>query len=187
MLVTYVLIALNALIYLLTYHNIFMNDVNYVNYVLLYFGLNKLFFHGFYWQVLSSMFLHASLLHFAMNMAVLYQLGHILEKFLGRLRFALYYILGGILTSFLSLIVVYYKENFVNIVGASGAICVLLGAFTALVKDRESKKGMILSLLAMSFLPLVFGVNIAWESHLFGFVLGYIFVKAEYFWRKRRT
>lgn len=187
MTLTYILIGLNGLIYLLTYHNIFMHDVNYINYVLLYFGLNKLFFQGFYWQVLSSMFLHASLLHLAMNMAVLFQLGHILEKFLGKLRFALYYVLGGILTSCLSLIVIYYKENFVNIVGASGAICVLLGVFTALIKDRESKKGMIISLLAMSFLPIIFGVNIAWESHLFGFILGYLFVKIEYFWRRRKV
>lgn len=184
--VTYSFIGLNVLIYLLTYHNIFINDINYLNYIMLYFGLNKLFFEGFYWQVLSSMFLHGSILHLVMNMVVLFQLGNILESFLGGKRFFIYYIFGGILTSIFSLIFIFYSSKFINVIGASGAVCVMFGVFVALVKDKESKKGVIISILAMSFLPLLAGINIAWQSHIIGLIVGYLMVKIEYFYKMSR-
>nr|WP_257792168.1 rhomboid family intramembrane serine protease [Campylobacter sp. RM6914] len=129
------------------------------------------------------MFLHGSLSHLIMNMVVLFQFGSILERNLGHFRFLLIYILGGIATSFLTLIYVYYMLYFnaqvVTVVGASGAICVLLGVLSFLT-DKETRKGLVIALLLMSFAPLFFGVNIAWYAHLLGFAIGYIYAKMSF-------
>ena len=61
--------------------------------------------------------------------------------------------------------------NDVNMVGASGAISVLLG-FLAFY-DRASAKGLFIALMLMSFAPLLLGVNVAWYAHLFGFGVGF--------------
>ena len=49
----------------------------------LVFGLNPYFFEGMPWQLLSSFFMHGGIVHLAMNMAVLYQFGGILERAFG--------------------------------------------------------------------------------------------------------
>ncbi|ANE35866.1 putative membrane protein (rhomboid family) [Campylobacter iguaniorum] len=165
MAVTPILIALNAVIYFLQY---FIYDPFGFG---MYFGLNKLFFAGAYWQILTTMFLHGSFTHIIMNMAVLFQFGTIFERYLGGVKFLLLYMIGGVLTSLLSLSYLFINPT-VNLVGASGAICVLLGFMANL--DRYSRKGLIIALLLMSFAPLLLGINIAWYAHLFGFGIGYL-------------
>lgn len=146
-----------------------------------YFGLNYFTFIGFYWQVLTTMFLHANFLHIAMNMAVLYQFGSILEKYLGSVKFALVYLIGGILTSLFSLIYTYFmlthNDTVINLVGASGAISVLLGLLAYL--DPKIRQGLILAILIMSFAPMLAGINIGWYAHLIGFGLGFLYGKVS--------
>lgn len=55
--------------------------------------------------------------------------------------------------------------------GASGAICVLMGFYAFL--DKTSTKGLVVAILLMSFLPLFMGINVAWYGHIFGFISGY--------------
>lgn len=170
MYITSFFIALNCLVYFLV--NFVLNDDN----LKLILGLNLLFLdQGYLWQPLSSMFMHANLTHLAMNMAVLYQFGGVLERYYGGAKFAIFYLLGGILTSILSFIYIYYSfiygENIINLVGASGAISVLLGMVAFL--DKGSAKGILIAVLLMSFLPLFMGLNVAWYAHLIGFGIGY--------------
>ncbi|WP_409513386.1 rhomboid family intramembrane serine protease [Campylobacter sp. MIT 99-7217] len=143
------------------------------------FGLNVLFFEGYYWQVLSSMFLHSGWTHVILNMLVLFQFGTILEKYLGSFRFCILYLCGGLACSLLSAFYIYFEALYFgriyNTVGASGAICVLMG-FYAFV-DKSSTKGLIVALLLISFVPIFMGVNIAWYSHIFGFICGYMCAK----------
>ncbi|MBZ7927935.1 rhomboid family intramembrane serine protease [Campylobacter molothri] len=162
--ITLFLIFLNIIIYFIT---------PYSTYGL--FGLNILFFKGNYWQILSSMFLHAGLTHLILNMIVLFQFGSILEKYLGKVYFLLIYFVGGILCSLLSAVYIYFFDSSVNLIGASGAICVLMGYFAFL--DRKSTLGIIIAILLMSFIPLMMGVNIAWYGHIFGFICGFILAK----------
>ncbi|HED7567647.1 TPA: rhomboid family intramembrane serine protease [Campylobacter coli] len=142
-------------------------------------GLNILFFKGAYWQILSSMFMHGNLTHLILNMIVLFQFGRILESYLGALRFFLLYIIGGLMCSLLSAFYVYfsfyYFGGMINLVGASGAICVLMGYYAFL--DKSSTKGLIVAILLMSFAPLLIGVNVAWYGHIFGFICGYFLGK----------
>lgn len=171
------LIALNVIIYFLTPHE--------YNALL---GLNVFCFSkGFYWQMLSTMFMHGGLAHLALNMIVLYQFGTILERYLGSLRFALLYLIGGLVCSLLSAIYVYFQtlhtHTFINVVGASGAICVLMGYYAFV--DKSSTKGLIVAILLMSFVPILMGVNIAWYAHIFGFICGYILARFQILKAKR--
>ena len=148
---TYTLIGINFIIYFLHYYVFYAPEFSLV------FGLNALFFNGAWWQVLSTMFLHGSLVHLLMNMAVLFQFGALIERGIGAL------------TSLLSLSYLFFND--VNMVGASGAISVLLG-FLAFY-DRASAKGLFIALMLMSFAPLLLGVNVAWYAHLLGFGVGF--------------
>ena len=105
-----------------------------------------------------------------MNMIVLYQFGMILERYLGWIKFGILYIFGGVITGFLSL--GYLAFESVNLVGASGAISVLLG-FLACI-DKFNRKGLIIVILLVSFAPLLMGVSVAWYAHLIGFGVGYL-------------
>ena len=137
----------------------------------LYLGLNIYFFTaGLYYQVITTMFSHGGLEHLAMNMIVLWQVGNLLEQSIGKIRFLLLYFLGGILTSVGTLVYMYYFDDFANVVGASGAISVLFGYIA--LKVKEQRMGMVVYILLISFVPLLFGMNIAWYSHLIGFLLG---------------
>ncbi|MDR0467395.1 MAG: rhomboid family intramembrane serine protease, partial [Campylobacteraceae bacterium] len=115
------------------------------------------------------------LMHLFMNMAVLWQLGSVLENARGWLYFSLLYFLGGILTSLFTLIYIYNFNTHSNVVGASGAICVLIGWIAK--KDPFSRKGLIIAVLLISFAPLLMGVNVAWFAHILGFAVGYLIAK----------
>ncbi|TKX30711.1 rhomboid family intramembrane serine protease [Campylobacter estrildidarum] len=145
------------------------------NYDLL--GLNILFFQGDYWQILSSMFLHGGLTHLILNMIVLFQFGSVLEKYLGKLYFASVYCIGGLFCSLLSAVYIYFFDQNVNLIGASGAICVLMGYYAFL--DKQSTLGIIVAILLMSFVPLFIGINVAWYGHIFGFICGFILMKTR--------
>ena len=80
--------------------------------------------HGRWYEIISSGFLHASLLHLAMNMLALYQLGLLLEPPLGRLRFGFLYFSALLAGSAGALIASPHTPS----LGASGAIFGLLGA-----------------------------------------------------------
>ena len=140
------------------------------------FGLNVLILQYpdiFFYQLLSTIFTHGGIEHLLMNMIVLWQFGNLLEAYMGKIKFLSLYLLGGILTSIGTLVYMYYTRDFVNVVGASGAISVMMGYFA--LKAPEQRNGIIIWMLAISFLPLLFGMPIAWYSHLIGFGLGFIF------------
>ena len=169
--ITWTLIIINTLIFILQ-HWFFNTEI-----FGLYFSLNLLFFkENFFWQLLSSMFLHGNFTHLALNMIVLFQFGRILENYIGSVKFAFLYFVGGLVTSLLSAFYLLFAFEFLGqnifLVGASGAICVLMGFYAFL--DRNSTKGLIVAILLMSFLPLFMGVNVAWYGHIFGFISGYV-------------
>ncbi|CAM4158889.1 rhomboid family intramembrane serine protease [Campylobacter armoricus] len=166
------LIALNVIVFIYVNY-LHTGDLN----LDIFLGLNLFFFQGFYWQILSSMFMHGNWAHLILNMIVLFQFGSILERYLQSFKFALLYLLGGVTCSLLSIFYIYlsFDGNFVNVVGASGAICVLMGFYAYL--DKSATKGLIVAILLMSFVPIFMGVNIAWYAHIFGFICGYILAK----------
>jgi membrane associated rhomboid family serine protease len=136
-------------------------------------GINRLFVDaGFWWQPLSSMFVHGGLLHLAMNMAVLYQVGTLIERVRGAFYFLLLYLIGGLATTLLSFLFFYGMGWNHTLVGASGAISVLLGWIARL--DPFQRQDIVVTILLISFLPLLSGVPIAWYAHLIGFGIGWL-------------
>lgn len=144
-----------------------------ISYGSLYLGLNMYFLEGgFFWQPLSSMFAHGGFGHLGMNMFVLYQFGNLIEKYRGKKEFIIVYFIGGLLTSLISFAYIYFLDPQVNLVGASGAICVLMGYIAYF--DKFQRKGIITWILIISVAPLLIGLPIAWYSHFIGLALGFL-------------
>ncbi|MEQ5841244.1 rhomboid family intramembrane serine protease [Paraburkholderia acidicola] len=84
---------------------------------------------GEWWRLITSTFIHFSLTHVAFNMIVLAQVGMIVERLFGNVRFAALYLFAGLTASLVSL----YWHPDLNSAGASGPIFGLLGALLAYV------------------------------------------------------
>jgi len=139
----------------------------------LYMGLNFYFLEGgLWWQPLSTMFAHGGIGHLLMNMFVLYQFGNLVEAHRSKLTLLTLYFVGGLLTSFASFVFMVLLQLNHNLIGASGAICVILG-YVAFV-DTYQRKGIIVWVALISFAPLVIGLPVAWYAHLIGFGIGWL-------------
>jgi membrane associated rhomboid family serine protease len=122
--VTYGLIAVNVVIYLIT--------------VAQGSGINspggKLFFkwalfgpavaNGDWWRLITAAFLHGNVLHIGFNMLLLYWIGAPVERYLGHLRYLAVYIVSGLAGSAGALLVTPTSVT----VGASGALFGIFGA-----------------------------------------------------------
>ena len=85
--------------------------------------------NGEWYRLVTSGFLHVNIIHVAMNMLALYQLGNLLEPAFGRLRFGLVYLVSLLAGSFAVTLV---SPDDLTL-GASGAVFGLMGfAFMAL-------------------------------------------------------
>ena len=83
---------------------------------------------GQYDRLVASCFLHGSLLHVALNMWSFRQIGPFVERTAGHGRFALLYLLTGIAGSLTSVLWALISGRVFPSVGASGAICGVIGA-----------------------------------------------------------
>lgn len=115
--VTYAIIAINVIVYLLEILNIL--NVN-------YFSMNLASVkNGEIYRILTSAFFHSGPIHLFCNMYSLYIIGTQLETVMGKAKFSIVYLISAIVASLLSGVL-----NGVGIssVGASGAIFGLMGA-----------------------------------------------------------
>jgi membrane associated rhomboid family serine protease len=84
-----------------------------------------------WWVTLfTSMFLHGSLLHLAGNMLFLWVFGNNIEDSMGRVRFVVFYLVGGLAA--LGAQILTDTDAPIPTVGASGAIAAVLGAYAIL-------------------------------------------------------
>ena len=140
----------------------------------LLFGLNLYFLiYDFWWQPLTTIFAHGGIGHLGMNMFVLWQFGNLIERFKGSKELVALYLISGLLTSLLSFAYVFYLDNNVNLVGASGAICALLGYVA--YYDKSQRNGIITWVLLISVAPLLIGLPIAWYAHFIGLAVGFLY------------
>lgn len=126
--------------------------------------------HGQWWRLVTSGFLHESLLHIGFNMYVLWILGQMLEPALGRLRFGMVYGVSLLTGSLGALLVTPHSLT----VGASGAVFGIMGAAAVEMRARQipvmqsGVGGLILINLVISFtLP-----GISWGGHIGGLIGG---------------
>ncbi len=124
---------------------------------------------GEWWRVISSGFLHLSVMHIVLNMLALYFIGLGLERVLGRWRFLAVYLLsllGG------SASVMLFAGATSGSAGASGAIFGLMGALLVTLKRlrldlRQAGVIIAINLIATFAIP-----GISWQAHLGGLVVG---------------
>ena len=82
---------------------------------------------GPYITLLTSLFLHGSFLHLLGNMWFLWIFGNNIEDSVGSFKFLIFYLLGGVAASFLQ--IAFSASSTVPVIGASGAISAVLGAY----------------------------------------------------------
>ncbi len=95
-------------------------------------------------SVLTSMFMHGDILHLGFNMLFLWVFGNNVEDRLGRIRFPIFYFITGLAAAFAH--IAFNAGSNVPIVGASGAISGILGAY-AILWPRAT----IISILPLGF------------------------------------
>lgn len=172
--VTYVLIAINVIVFLgelaggggLGGSGVFASSV-YQRGAL----VGTLVADGEWWRIVTSGFLHAGFIHILFNMYFLYFMGNLLEPVIGRLRFAIVYVVSLLGGSFGALLL---TDPNVPTVGASGAVFGLLAAGILAARSRgispmQSGLGLTLALnLGITF--LLPGISIG--GHLGGLIAG---------------
>ena len=151
--------------------------------ILNYFlSLNFYFTKGLYYQPLSAMFMHGGVLHLLFNMIVLYQFGNAIEQIVAKMQYIILYIGGGVLINIASFVVILEFYPHSNMIGASGAICMLVALYAYIA--QENIKQAILWIFLITFAPMLLGLNIAWWAHLIGaflgFGIGFILTKKHY-------
>jgi membrane associated rhomboid family serine protease len=125
-----------------------------------------------YWRIVTSGFLHYSILHIAFNMFFLYVMGTILEPAIGRVNFAAVYFASLLAGSFGALL---FQPDALT-VGASGACFGVLGALIVVARSRGIpiwQSGLGLTLV----INIVFSLSVAGISiggHVGGFIGGLI-------------
>ncbi|RME14766.1 MAG: rhomboid family intramembrane serine protease [Bdellovibrio sp.] len=119
------IVFINTIIYLFWTTAIYTRSIKWVSFLNKYFLISADRLHqGNYWPLLASVFSHNWFLHFLINMLVLLSFGGIVERALGSLRFILFYLLAGIVSSVShALTSEYFLGNpHIPALGASGAI-----------------------------------------------------------------
>jgi membrane associated rhomboid family serine protease len=150
----------------------------------------------FWFTLVSSMFMHGSLLHLGGNMLFLWIFGNNIEDSMGRLTFVLFYLLGGLAA--LGIHVVSDPNSSIPTVGASGAIAAVLGAYARLYpRARVVTLVFIVIIFTVVTLPAVLvlglwfllqllptfgdpsgvGGGVAYFAHIGGFVFGLLAIK----------
>jgi len=127
---------------------------------------------GEWYRLVTCGFLHASLLHIAGNMILLFFLGRILEPGIGTARFVAIYIVSLLAGSFGALLVTPDSLS----IGASGAVFGVLAATFVIARGRgvdalASSVG-ILILLNLAFSFGVRGISVG--AHLGGLAAGFV-------------
>jgi membrane associated rhomboid family serine protease len=135
---------------------------------------NNLFIQGYFWTLLTSMFLHANFFHLFINMISLFFLGSFLELLLGKKRYFWLYLFSGLFAGlFFSLLAFYFGNGFLGksifggadvfAVGASGAIFALAGVLAFLTPNNKVQlvAGPLVAIILGEIIPMVAPAGIA--------------------------
>lgn len=102
-------------------------------------------------SMVLSVFSHQMLLHLFVNMYVLHNFSTPMISLLGMEQFFALYVGGGIFASFLSILSKAARRSLVPSIGASGAICAVLGAFCMLEPHAQLCIPFLVNLVPHSF------------------------------------
>ncbi len=145
----------------------------------------------------SSMFIHGGILHLAGNMLYLWIFGNNIEDRLGHTRFLVFYLLSGIVAAYGHAISA--PSSKIPMVGASGAVSSILGAYMLLYPGARVHTLVFLGFfvqvvrvpavliigfwVVIQFLNALMsktlggGPSVAWFAHIGGFLFGFLSIK----------
>ena len=176
--VTWTLIAVNVLVFLAVELTGGSNEIpNMIRWGASYSSLIQEYRQ--YYRLFTCMFLHFGLEHLGYNMLILYFVGGHLERAVGKLRFLLIYVIGGVGASFCSYYVDVLHDEAIVSAGASGAIFATLGGLIwILILNRGRLEEISLrKLVLMALLCLYYGfvsTGVDNTAHIGGFLLGFL-------------
>ena len=149
---------------------------------------------GRHWfNILTAMFMHGSWSHIIGNMIFLWAFGPEVEDLMGRPRYAIFYLLGGVAAALAQ--VAAGPDSTVPNLGASGAIAAVMGAFVV-TYPRDSIRSLlvIFVFVRVAYIPAVLligvwglvqflslgavtqqpsgGGGVAYAAHVGGFIFG---------------
>lgn len=145
------------------------------------------------WPFVSSIFMHGGFMHIISNMWYLAVFGDNIESKLGHFWYLVFYLLGGFVASYAQYIV--SPDSTIPMIGASGAIAAVLGAYFIIFPHAQVKTLVIfytIEVVNVSAKVLLgfWGISqlfnsigsitslesggVAWFAHLGGFVFGII-------------
>ncbi len=147
--------------------------------------------------VFSSMFMHGGLVHLGTNMLYLWIFGNNIEDRLGHGRFVIFYLLCGVVAAYSHAVA--NPSSMIPMIGASGAIAGILGAYLLLFPRARVHTIIFLGFFVQVVrLPAVFVIGlwiliqfasglmdnaaatrggVAWFAHIGGFVAGVLMIK----------
>ena len=167
--VTKILIGLNVLVYLITV--VQGNGIDAPGgrlfYKFILFG--PYVANGDWWRLITSAFLHASIIHIGFNMLALWWFGRPVEEYLGSGRFLGLYLVSGLAGAAGALVVTPLSPT----VGASGAIFGVLGAMMILewqLTGRLAGNAMALIVINLAISFTFAGISIG--GHIGGLIGG---------------
>lgn len=145
-------------------------------------------------SLFTSLFLHGGIIHLLGNMWFFWIFGNNIEDRLGHVTFLLFYLFGGVIASACHWLMIDNAEEALPVIGASGAVAVVLGAYAVtypLARVRTFVCLIIfftiidlpalvvlgfwfLSQLLEAFGHVDMGISggVAWWAHIGGFVAG---------------
>ena len=147
----------------------------------------------------TAMFVHGGFMHLAGNMLYLWIFGNSVESAMGAGRYLLFYLLTGLCATLVH--VISEPDSAIPMIGASGAIAGILGAYFILYPRAYIKTFVLLFIfiqiihvpaiivLGIWFLRQILGIGsdgVAWYAHIGGFLVGMVLVR-RFLQRRPRT
>ena len=157
-----------------------------------------------YLTPLSSMFMHGGWMHLIGNMLFLWIYGNNIEDYFGPVKFLVFYFVSGLAA--ILLYTLFNPHSTIPLVGASGAIAGVMGAYMVLhpraqitvlilfvfIMIRQFPAKVVLGIwfayqVVMSVIGSSTGGGIAWLAHVGGFVFGWVLLKIIFRFRGHGT
>jgi membrane associated rhomboid family serine protease len=144
-----------------------------------------------YFNFLSSMFMHGGFMHIFGNMLFLWIFGDNIENLIGHVRYGIFYIVCGIAAALAQIVM--DTDSIIPMLGASGAISGVLGAYLLLFPTRRVRALLfniyttvpayvalgiwIIYQIVSGYLSSSETGGVAYAAHIGGFIAGLILIK----------
>jgi len=132
---------------------------------------------GQWYRLLTANFIHLGLGHLLFNSFALIIFGPAMERMVGHVRFALFYLVAGAIANLLTYFTV--SQLFYLQAGASGAILAILGFYVFIGRFRRTliysqDARLVYIFVAISAVFTLIGSNVSLWGHVYGFLAGFL-------------